>query len=280
MLLALELKVGEFLHDVEELLVAVYVVVDLVLEGGSFGGSDELVVSADGVLEGCVVVQSLILAPLYFKASAALLRFVEVGGKLEGLSVSAFVGGILELGESIGTGVDPLPKVAGSCISVGGVDGWVLGEGCDKLVFSDLVPTAVGDPLWVVVCCGILEGEVDAAVVYPVDFSGVAERDVIACGENSVKGCESVRADDVSNGVAELLLWAGEPVDEGPSKGGVWVSMDLEVQEFGGAEGVFGVGCDPEGVLVDDGDASSWFVGAVPAGDLVAVRDGYGDVRC
>ncbi|KAJ1217974.1 hypothetical protein NDU88_005561 [Pleurodeles waltl] len=88
-----------------------------------------------------------------------------------------------------------------------------------------------------------------------------------------------MRADDVGDGVIELLSGTGEPVDEDPSEGGVWVSVDLEVQVFGGAEGVFGAGRDPEGVLVDDGDATSWFIGAIPAGDLVAVRDGYGDIR-
>ncbi|KAJ1215873.1 hypothetical protein NDU88_003480 [Pleurodeles waltl] len=225
--------------------------------------------------------------------SFATVRFVEVGGKPEGLSVGVSIGWILDWGEIIGTGVDPLPEVAGSCISVGVVDGWVPGEGHDKLVLGDLVPTAVGDPLWVVVCYEFLEGEVDAPVVCPVEFGGVAERDVIAHGENRVECvscgvgwcCDDLFEAEVGevveqgNGVAELLSWAGGPVGEGPSKGGVWVSVDLEVQEFGSAEGVFGVGCDPEAVLVDNGDASSWFVGAVPAGDLVAVRDGYGDAR-
>ncbi|KAJ1201028.1 hypothetical protein NDU88_004844 [Pleurodeles waltl] len=57
------------------------------------------------------------------------------------------------------------------------------------------------------------------------------------------------------------------------------LSVDLEVQVFSNAEGVFSVGRDPEGVLADDGEASSWFVGVVSPGDLVAVRDGYGEVR-
>ncbi|KAJ1201029.1 hypothetical protein NDU88_004845 [Pleurodeles waltl] len=172
--------VGEFLHDVEELLAAVCIVVDSVFEGGSLCGSDELMVSTDGVFDGWEVVQSLILVLLSFKFSAALLRFMEVSGKPEGLSVGASFGGILDWDESIGTGVDPFPEVAGSCISVGGVDGWVLVQVRNTLVFGDLVPTVVGDLLWVVVCCGFLEGEVDAAVVCSVEFGGVAERDVIA----------------------------------------------------------------------------------------------------
>ncbi|KAJ1215194.1 hypothetical protein NDU88_002803 [Pleurodeles waltl] len=263
--------VGEFLQDVEELLVAVCIVLDSVFEGGSLGGSDELVVSADGVLEGCEVVQSLILAPLSFESSAALLRFVEVGGKPEGLSVGASVGGILDWGKSIGIGVDPLTGVVGSCISVGGVGGWVLEEGRDKLVFGDLVPTTVGDPLWVVVCCVFLEGDVDTAVICPVEFGGVAERDMIAGRENRVE-CVSCGVGWCCDELFEAEV--GKVVEQG---GGVFVVGVLEV--FGGAEGVFRLGCDLEGVLVDDDDASSWFVGAVLAGDLVAVRNGYGDVR-
>ncbi|KAJ1108031.1 hypothetical protein NDU88_005415 [Pleurodeles waltl] len=43
---------------------------------------------------------------------------------------------------------------------------------------------------------------------------------------------------------------------------------DLEVKEFGGAEGVVQGGFDFEGGFVDDGYASSSFVGAVSARDL------------
>ncbi|KAJ1184706.1 hypothetical protein NDU88_001509 [Pleurodeles waltl] len=156
-------------------------------------------------------------------------------------------------GESTGTGVDPLPEVAGSCVSVGVVNVLAPGQVCDKLVFGDLVPTAVRDPLWVVVCCGFIEGEVDSVAIHSVEFSGVAEGDVITGGENRVKcvscgvgrcrdelfeaevgevaeqgggvvvvgvlevevpeyvvcGCESVRADDVGDGLTELLSGAG-----------------------------------------------------------------------
>ncbi|KAJ1163584.1 hypothetical protein NDU88_004041 [Pleurodeles waltl] len=195
-------------------------------EGGSLGGSNELVVSADGVFEGCVVVQSLILAPLSLESSAGLLRFVEDGGKPGGLSVGASIGGILVWGESIGTGVDPLLEVAGSCIgvNVSGVTGWVPGEGRDKLVFCDLVPTALGDPLWVVVCCGFLEGEVDAAVICPMEFGGVAEGYVIAGGENRVEcvACGVGRCrDELFEAEVEEVLEQG---------GGVVVVGVLEVE--------------------------------------------------
>ncbi|KAJ1217975.1 hypothetical protein NDU88_005562 [Pleurodeles waltl] len=170
-----------------------------------------------------VVVKSLILVPLSFKSLAGLLRFVEVGGKPEGLSVGASVGGIHDWGESIGTGVDPLPEVAGSCISVCGVDGWVPGEGRDKLVFGDFVPTAVGDPLWVLVCCGFLEGEVDAAVICPVEFGGVAEGDVIAGGENRVE-CVSCGVGRCCDELFEAKV--GEVVEQG---GGVVLVDVLEV---------------------------------------------------
>ncbi|KAJ1091871.1 hypothetical protein NDU88_004985 [Pleurodeles waltl] len=47
---------------------------------------------------------------------------------------------------------------------------------------------------------------------------------------------------------------------------------------FGGEGGVFGGGGDVDGVLEDDGDSSSYLVGAVFPGNLVAFGDGYGDV--
>ncbi|KAJ1121920.1 hypothetical protein NDU88_000428, partial [Pleurodeles waltl] len=62
---------------------------------GSLGGSDELVVSADGVFEGCEVVQCLILAPLLFESLACLLRFLDISGEPEALSVSCLLEGFL-----------------------------------------------------------------------------------------------------------------------------------------------------------------------------------------
>ncbi|KAJ1082340.1 hypothetical protein NDU88_002508 [Pleurodeles waltl] len=69
--------------------------------------------------------------------------------------------------------------------------------------------------------------------------------------------------------------------------GGLWTSVpcgrvfhvDLEVYVFGCEGGVFGGDRDVDGVPVDDGDSSSGLVDAVLPGDLVAVGDGYGDVR-
>ncbi|KAJ1118179.1 hypothetical protein NDU88_006374 [Pleurodeles waltl] len=55
-------------------------------------------------------------------------------------------------------------------------------------------------------------------------------------------------------------------------------SADLEVQVLGGEGGVFGGGGDADGVFEDDGDSSSYLVGAVFPGNLVAFGDGYGDV--
>lgn len=75
----------------------------------------------------------------------------------------------------------------GGSVGVGMVGRWVSGEGGGKLVFGDLVPAAVGDSLLVVVCSGFLEGEVDAAVVGPVEFGGVTDGDVAAGGENGVE---------------------------------------------------------------------------------------------
>ncbi|KAJ1142336.1 hypothetical protein NDU88_008662 [Pleurodeles waltl] len=37
------------------------------------------------------------------------------------------------------------------------------------------------------VCCGFLKGEVDAAMVRPVEFGGMAEGDMFAGGENGVE---------------------------------------------------------------------------------------------
>ncbi|KAJ1099930.1 hypothetical protein NDU88_005023 [Pleurodeles waltl] len=51
----------------------------------------------------------------------------------------------------------------------------------------------------------------------------------------------------------------------------------MEVQVFGGAEGVVSTGHDPDGVLVDTGDSASDSIGAIPVGDLVAIRNGYGN---
>ncbi|KAJ1097090.1 hypothetical protein NDU88_002217 [Pleurodeles waltl] len=50
------------------------------------------------------------------------------------------------------------------------------------------------------------------------------------------------------------------------------------MQVFCGEGGVFGGGGDADGVFEDDGDSSSYLVGAVFPGNLVAFGDGYGDV--
>ncbi|KAJ1199036.1 hypothetical protein NDU88_002874 [Pleurodeles waltl] len=50
------------------------------------------------------------------------------------------------------------------------------------------------------------------------------------------------------------------------------------MQVFSGEGGVFGGGGDADGVFEDDGDTSSYLVGAVFSGDLVAFGDGGSDV--
>ncbi|KAJ1156990.1 hypothetical protein NDU88_009706 [Pleurodeles waltl] len=99
----------------------------------------------------------------------------------------------------------------------------------------------------------------------------VAEEDVVLRGEG-------VRGDEVGDGVAEEGARSGGTVDEGSSEGGPGVSADLEVQVLSGEGGVFGGGGDADGVFEDDGDSSSYLVGAVFPGNLVAFGDGYGDV--
>ncbi|KAJ1216259.1 hypothetical protein NDU88_003863 [Pleurodeles waltl] len=109
--------------------------------------------------------------------------------------------------------------------------------------------------LWVVVSSGFLEGEVDTAVVGPVEFSGMAEGDVAAGGEDGVK-CVKIQVaeeivvcrgkglgdDCVGDGVAEL--WSGPrgSEDKGSSESGVGVDVNMEVKVFGGIDGVIGVG--------------------------------------
>ncbi|KAJ1217490.1 hypothetical protein NDU88_005084 [Pleurodeles waltl] len=118
-----------------------------------------------------------------------------------------------------------------------------------------------------------LEGEVDAVVVGPVEFGGVVPK------EDVILGSECVGAGEDGDGVAERCPGSGGSVDERSSEGGVGVGVDSEVQVFGGLEGVVQVGVDFKGGLVDDGYTSPDSVDAIPKGDLVAVRDGYGDVR-
>ncbi|KAJ1170071.1 hypothetical protein NDU88_001952 [Pleurodeles waltl] len=187
--------VGEFLHDVEDLFPVVHVVVDAFLEGGSLGGPGELVVPLDGVLEGSVGGRCLFLAPFLLEFSASLFVGPEVGGEPGGLSDGVVAGRFIDRGESVGAVVDPLPEAAGSCVDVGSVGWWGEGEGGDQLVIVDLVPAAAGDPLRVVVRGGFFEGEVDAVVVGPVEFSSVAEGDVAGGREDGVER--------VSGGVGE-----------------------------------------------------------------------------
>ncbi|KAJ1204381.1 hypothetical protein NDU88_008159 [Pleurodeles waltl] len=139
-----------------------------------------------------------------------------------------------------------------------------------------------------------LECEVDAVVVGPVEFGGVAEGDVVACGEDRIERVagdvevevskedvvrrgKGVGAHEVGNGVTEGGSWSWWSVDERSSEGGVGVRVDPEVKVFSCLEDVVRV--DLEGGFVDDGYSSSDSVGAVSSGDLVAVRDGDGDVR-
>ncbi|KAJ1151131.1 hypothetical protein NDU88_003918 [Pleurodeles waltl] len=110
-------------------------------------------------------------------------------------------------GKSVGTVVDPLPEVVGGC-----VDWWVPGEGGDQLFFGDLLPAAVGNPLWVVVHCGFLEDEVDAAVVGPVAFGGVAG------GED---GVERVVPKESVDARACVLTSVMESLNCGQGPGGV-----------------------------------------------------------
>ncbi|KAJ1194413.1 hypothetical protein NDU88_003702 [Pleurodeles waltl] len=131
-------------------------------------------------------------------------------------------------------------------------------------------------------CCDeLFETEVGEVVEQGggVDVIGVLEVKVQVTEEDVVCRSKGVSADYVSDGVIELRLGTWGSVDECSSEGGIGVDVNLEVQVFGSFEGVFGVGRDSDGVPVDDGDPSSRSVGAVSAGDLIAVRDGYGDVR-
>ncbi|KAJ1148755.1 hypothetical protein NDU88_001581 [Pleurodeles waltl] len=165
--------VGEFLDNAEELFAPVRVVVDAILLEGSLGGPDELVVLADGYLEGSLVALCLFVAPLLLDFSAVPLGGLTVGGEPNGLSAGVVVGRFPERSEGVGAVIYPLSEVGGGCVGVGGAGWWGTGKGGDQLVFSDLVRAAAGDLLWVVVSGGFLEGEVDAAVVGPVEFSGI-----------------------------------------------------------------------------------------------------------
>ncbi|KAJ1155479.1 hypothetical protein NDU88_008209 [Pleurodeles waltl] len=115
-------------------------------------------------------------------------------------------------------------------------------------------------------------GGVGVIVVFVVEVQ-VPEEDVVREGECVVAG-------KVGDGVAERCPGSWGSIDECSSERGAGVRTDLEVKEFGGAEGVVQGGFDFEGGFVDDGYASTVFVGAVSASDFVSVRDGYGDVGC
>ncbi|KAJ1188890.1 hypothetical protein NDU88_005646, partial [Pleurodeles waltl] len=67
--------------------------------------------------------------------------------------------------------------VDGGCVRVGCVGWRVVGEGAGQLVLGDFAPAAVGRWLDAVMFCDFLVGEVDAVVVGPVEFGGVAESD-------------------------------------------------------------------------------------------------------
>ncbi|KAJ1197772.1 hypothetical protein NDU88_001620 [Pleurodeles waltl] len=95
-----------------------------------------------------------------------------------------------------------------------------------------------------------------------------------------VRGGESVGAGQVGDGVAERCPGSWGSIDECSSERGVGVGAELEVKEFGGAEGVVQGGFDFKGGFVDEAYTSSGSVGAVSASDFVSVRDGYGDVGC
>ncbi|KAJ1147124.1 hypothetical protein NDU88_000011 [Pleurodeles waltl] len=111
---------------------------------------------------------------------------------------------------------------------------------------------------------------VGVVVVLQVEIE-VSQEDVVRRGEG-VGACE------VGNGVAEGGSWSWRSVYEGSSEGSVGVRVDLEMEVFGCLEGVFRVGVDLEGGFVDDGYPSTDSVGVISSGDLVAVRDGDGDV--
>ncbi|KAJ1163809.1 hypothetical protein NDU88_004261 [Pleurodeles waltl] len=152
---------GEFLHDVEELLAVVCIVVKVVFEGGSLGRSDEF--------------------------PARLLGGSEVQGEPAGSLAGASVGGFIKRGESVGAVVDPASEVAGCEFGVGGFSGWFSGEAGVQLVSADFVPVAPGDLLGAVLRGEFPEGEDDAAEVGPGEFGGVAEGDLGASGEDGVQ---------------------------------------------------------------------------------------------
>ncbi|KAJ1101383.1 hypothetical protein NDU88_006451 [Pleurodeles waltl] len=163
-----------------------------------------------------------------------------------------------------------------------------------------VVGSALEDPFLL----ELLAGKMDAVMVGPVEFGGVAERDVVAGGEEGVKRVtgdvggsvdqlvesevveedvvwrgEGVGAYEVGDGVAERGSWSWRAVYEGSSEGRVGVRVDLEVEVFGCLESVVRVGVDLEGGFVGDGYSSADSVGSISSGDLVSVRYGDSDVR-
>ncbi|KAJ1098494.1 hypothetical protein NDU88_003605 [Pleurodeles waltl] len=107
---------------------------------------------------------------------------------------------------------------------------------------------------------------------------GLAEVEVEVSKEDVVRRGEGVGACKVGNGVTKGGSWSWRSVDESSSEGCVGVRVDPEVKVFSCLEGVVRVGVDLEGGFVEDGYSSSDSVGAISSGDLVAVRDGDGDV--
>ncbi|KAJ1174522.1 hypothetical protein NDU88_006343 [Pleurodeles waltl] len=110
------------------------------------------------------------------------------------------------------------------------------------MVLGDLVLAAAGDRLLVLVVGGFIEGEVDAAVVGPVEFGGVAEGDVVAGGEDGVER--------VSGGLGKRCdkMIESEVVEQGSGAAVIGV-FELEVQVS--KEGVV---CKCKGLSADIGD--------------------------
>ncbi|KAJ1164146.1 hypothetical protein NDU88_004591 [Pleurodeles waltl] len=214
---------------------------EAVFEGGFLCRYDEVIVIADGVLEGGMVVQSPFEEPLSLQFPTGLLRDLKVRGEPAGSLVGISVGRFDERGEGVGTVVDPVLEVAGCEVGIGGFCGCFSGEAGVQLDLADFAPVVAGDLLCAVVHGEFLEGEMDAAVVGPWEFGGVAEGDMGASREDRVQ-C-----------VASRVCWGSDELSESE-------------------------GHDPDGVLVDDGNSASDSVGAIVAGDLVAIRNGYGDV--
>ncbi|KAJ1130307.1 hypothetical protein NDU88_008660 [Pleurodeles waltl] len=154
----LELGVGEFLHDVEELLAVMCIVVTAVFEGGFLGRSDEVMVFADGVLEGSMVVRCLFVEPFSLQFPAGLLGGSKVRGEPAGSLVGPSVGRFIEWGKSVVVVVDPAPEVAGCEVGIGGFGRWFSGKAGVQLVLADFAPVAAGVLLGVVMQRWLVHG--------------------------------------------------------------------------------------------------------------------------